>query len=206
MQNSWTVVPGWGFNASTCCCCYGWNHMYQSVSACHFGRYCLHTNVNKMATGLPLISYSFGVTSTHIWCVFRSRFLTGCSPKCKGCLINNQTLHTAQHDNQVIWHMPRSYWDSHPTVSWVYYTTSVAVLWLPVKPLCDCFLYICLHSEEVIFLYIFHQPEHMKVTGEKDWTEGGMWKNFPLKLLQLLMCGSCRVWSGTVMEENDSMW
>jgi len=38
----------------------------------------------------------------------------------------------------------------------------------------------------------------MIVTRGQVWTVGGMWKNFPPKLLQLLKSGSCRVESGIV--------
>lgn len=50
----------------------------------------------------------------------------------------------------------------------------------------------------------FHWSEHMIVTEGHVWTAGGMWKNFPPKLLQLLTSGSSRIGSGIVMEENDT--
>lgn len=84
-------------------------------------------------------------------------------------------------------------------------TTSVEVLWLSVKPQCDCFLYICVRCKGLAFVSLFYWPEHMLVTGRQVWTVRGMWKNFQSELLQLLVSDFYRVGHGIGIEENDSM-
>jgi hypothetical protein len=82
------------------------------------------------------------------------------------------------------------------------YTTSLKVLWLSVKPWCDCFLYIPTRSEALTFVCLFHWPRHMVITGGEIWTVGGDVEELPLKLLQLLLTGSCKFGSGIVVEDN----
>jgi len=82
-------------------------------------------------------------------------------------------------------------------------TTTVEVPWLSKKPWFYCLPYICVNGEAPTFVCLFHWSEPMIVTEGHVWTVGGMWKNFPPKLLQLLTSGSSRIGSGIVMEEND---
>jgi len=82
---------------------------------------------------------------------------------------------------------------------------SAAVLWLLVKLRGDHFLNICIYCKLLNFACLLHWPEHMTVTGRQEWAVKGMWKIFPLKLMQLLTSGHCRVRSGTVMENNSSI-
>ena len=79
------------------------------------------------------------------------------------------------------------------------YTMPVEVLWLLVKSWCDCLLHICVSSKALTFVCLFCWPEHMTITGKRISTVGGMWKNFPPILLQLLMmvlaeCGLALSW------------
>lgn len=90
---------------------------------------------------------------------------------CKGCLINNGTVRTAQRDGQVfrcLMSVEAGIPQFHESVC----TTSVEVLWL-LKPRFYCLLYICVHGEAPTFVCLFHWSERMIVTEGHVWTVGG---------------------------------
>jgi hypothetical protein len=122
----------------------------------------------------------------------------------KGCLKNKRTVCATQHNAQVIWRMPHGCLYSYLTVSQV------------------CFYHVCRSSVAVgkaarwsllEYLYkvlTFTCPLHWPKTNDSHSATSldcrGMWKILPLKLMQLLTCGHCRVQSGTVTKNNNSTW
>ena len=125
---------------------------------------------------------------------------------CKGCLINKRTVRTTQHSAQVIWQMPHGCLDRYPTVSRVclYHVcrspvaVGEAVRWSLLE-----YLYL-LRSADLCMPFTLARTHDSHRAIKLDWR--GIWKIFPLKLMQLLMGGHCRVRSGIVMENNNSMW
>jgi hypothetical protein len=90
--------------------------------------------------------------------------------KCKDCLINTRIVRTAQHDNQVI--RPRGCWDRHPTVSRVR-LCDVCRSPMAVVQAAILLFSVCVRSEALTFMCLYHGPEHVIVTGVQVWTVGG---------------------------------